>query len=159
MEGKEILRISSRSTGSLLPEHSSPQPVENAMNHFTLSGHLASDPKLEPGETPSTRLRIVSKSRDLAADCFGGGLIDSEWFWILGFGELAEAASGQLRRGDELIVSGHLRADLVDDRGQDRELVRLVASDIRLLHEVTIRRSESELASTDVRNLDRRQVA
>jgi single-strand DNA-binding protein len=101
---------------------------------ITVAGWVGSDPRHYPGQdgqVPFTQVRVARtrRSYDRAHDTYVDA--GTDWFTVKVFRDAATNVAESLRRGDPVVVHGHLRLDeWIAADGQERTTATLVATAI-----------------------------
>jgi single-strand DNA-binding protein len=104
------------------------------MNKIMLIGNLGRDPEMSytDGGTAITRfsLAVNRTSRNPS----GERQVETEWFNIVAWRQLAETCSTYLKKGQKVFIEGRLQTRRYNDRnGVERTSVEVVASDMEML--------------------------
>lgn len=99
--------------------------------HF--KGRLGADPELKVASNGSTvaRMRVVTNGRRLVEGNWED--TDTSWWQVVAFGNLAELASEQLRKGQLVTVSGKIKMREWEQDGAKRSAPEVIADDLGVL--------------------------
>ena len=98
---------------------------------ITITGRLGADPELRFGATGMAILkaRVVTSGRKKTDE--GWIDVDTTWWSVAAFRELAENSAESLRKGDEVIVVGKIKArEYETSEGEKRSVTEITADHI-----------------------------
>lgn len=104
-----------------------------SLNEVKLLGHVGADPELKyTGKgTPVVNLSVATNVHWFDDD--GKPQERTDWHNVSAWGKLAEAVGKYVHKGSRIFVSGSLRCQTYDDRGEQRRKVEIVAADVIFL--------------------------
>lgn len=99
----------------------------------TLVGRLGADPELRFGASgmPILKARLVTSGRKKDPETDKWIDVDTTWWAISAFREMAESAAESLRKGDEIIVVGKMKSrEYETPEGEKRSVFEVTADHI-----------------------------
>jgi len=96
------------------------------MNEFKILGNLGNNPEIKEANGELIAKLSLAVQRPVKDG-------NAEWYEITLFGKLAEYARDYLRKGDTVLVSGHLKKSNWMDKetGKPRQAIELIGNDVQ----------------------------
>jgi single-strand DNA-binding protein len=94
------------------------------INNVEINGHLGSDPELITTKSGHKKVRV-----SLAQNNYTSNGKQVNWYYVIGWEDLAESITNQLRKGDMVTFKGRLQSrEYPDKDGKTRYILEIVAS-------------------------------
>jgi single-strand DNA-binding protein len=119
--------------------------MSRGLNKVMIIGHLGRDPEMRytPAGKPVTTFTVATTRNWNSAD--GEKHVDTEWFTVVTWGNLAEICNQYLKKGQQVYVEGRLQTRRWEDtEGVKHSAVEIVANEMMMLGE---RRESSSTTS------------
>ena len=109
--------------------------MKNDYNNCSLTGNLTADPELRYTPTGKAVCGFTLASNRTFSDGNGGTRSGALFIDVTVWGSLAEIITAHKRKGDPVLVNGHIQMDSWDDKdtGQKRTKLKIVAREVLFL--------------------------
>ena len=104
------------------------------MNKIMLIGNLGRDPEMNytPGGTAITKFSLAVNRTTKSAT--GEREVETEWFNIVAWRQLAETCNHYLKKGQKVFIEGRLtQRKYTDKNGVERLAIEVIANDMEML--------------------------
>jgi len=108
--------------------------MSRGLNKVQIIGHLGKDPEMRytPSGRPVTTFSVAVSRSWNSAD--GERHMETEWFNVVAWGNLAEICKQYLVKGQQVYIEGRLQTRRWDDKeGQKHTSVEIVANEMMML--------------------------
>jgi single-strand DNA-binding protein len=108
--------------------------MSRGLNKVMVIGHLGKDPEMRytPSGRPVTTFTMAVSRSWNSAD--GERHMETEWFNVVAWGNLAEICKQYLTKGQQVYIEGRLQTRRWDDKeGQKHTSVEIVANEMMML--------------------------
>ena len=104
-----------------------------SLNKIMLIGNAGQDPQIRTvGENKVANFTVATTEKYKGKD--GNVVAETEWHSVVVWGKLAEVVEKYVKKGTQVYVEGKIKSEKYTDReGNDRVMVRVIASSLQLL--------------------------
>ena len=96
-------------------------------------GHLGGDPEIRVTGSGSKVASFSIAAGEKWKDKDGEPKEHTEWFRCSAFGNLAEVFERYTKKGQAVFISGRLRTDKVEEKGETKYYTKLIVNELKLL--------------------------
>ncbi len=124
--------------------------MSRGINKVILIGNLGQDPDVRymPNGNPAATLSLAT-SESWKDKTTGEKQERTEWHRIICFNRLGEIAGEYLKKGSKVYIEGSLRTRKWEDKGQDKFITEIIASNIQIIGGNDSKKVEHSALPTD----------
>lgn len=108
--------------------------MSKGRNKVELIGHLGDDPKISRKNDFVVANFSIATSSSYKDRETGEKKTNTEWHRVVFYGKLAEVIEKYVKKGDKILVDGHLRTrKYTDKEGIERSITEIIGDDMTML--------------------------